>query len=246
MGIFSTSKKIGDTVFKNNNTTLYKTTVNNLKTNYNCVNWNKNRPHDPVRIKDIKNYFIEKQQTVIPGIIYGWKNEETIEIYDGIHRLLAGFETDPNMELLIQVYSTVDEKLIIEDFKNLNKSISVPTIYIQENNYYKRTVCENVVKHFCEKYPKHVSASRNCQTQNFNRDLFIEFISKLNIDFSRKALDTIIIQELSGINFQAKDYVKKHKVDVPQKSHCSNFYLFFLQELFIKDKLEISINRDYV
>lgn len=112
MGIFSTSKKIGDTVFKNNNITLYKTTVNNLKTNYNCVNWNKNRPHDPVRIKDIKNYFIEKQQTVIPGIIYGWKNEETIEIYDGIHRLLAGFETDPNMELLIQVYSTVDEKLL--------------------------------------------------------------------------------------------------------------------------------------
>ena len=249
MGFFTSNKKIGDIVCKNtkSNKILYKTTIKNLKTNYNCINWNKNRPHDLVRIKDIKNYFIEKSENIIPGIISGWASDDNIiQIYDGIHRLLAGFETDQNMECLIQIWSSVDEKLIIEDFKNLNKSISLPTIYIEENNYYKRTVCENVVKHFCEKYPKHVSASRNCQLQNFNRDLFIEFISKLNIDFSKKALDTILIQELSGINFQAKDYVKTHKIDVPQKSHYSNFYLFFLQELFIKEKLEIAINRDYI
>lgn len=245
MGFFKLNKKIGDVIFSDNNKTLYKTTVGNLKSNYTCINWSKNRPHDPVRIRDIKNHFIEKSVNQIPGIISGWNNKGIIEVYDGIHRLFAGFETDLNMELLIQVYSDTDEKLIIDDFKNLNKSINIPSLYLEEDNYYKRIVCENVVKYFCEKYPKHVSSSRNCQSQNFNRDIFIEFISKLNIDFTKKALDTIIIQELSGINFQAKDYVKTHKVEVPQKSNYSNFYLFFLQESFIKEKLEISINRDY-
>ncbi len=226
------------------NVILYKTSIDNLE-HFNCINWNKNRPFDSSRVENIKEYYDTNNITIIPGIIYGWKKTEdskTIEIYDGIHRYLAG---NSNMELLIQIYTTNDESLIIEDFKNINKSINVPTIYLEENNYIKRQVCENVVKHMCEKYKNHVSPSRNCQQQNFNRDNLIEFISKLQIDFTMKNLDNIIIQELHGLNYQAKDYINKNKIPVPQKSHYNNFYLFFLQDSFIKCKLEASINRDY-
>jgi hypothetical protein len=235
----------GDIIFKvNENIILYKTSVNKLRNAINCINWNKNRPYDKVRVNDIKSYYIEKNINVLPGIVYAWKNNESLEIYDGIHRILAAFEVG-NIELLIQIYFTNNESLIIEDFKNINKAISVPTVYLEENNYIKKTVCENVANNLCEKYPRCVSASRNCQQQNFNRDNLIEMISKLQIDFEKKNVDNIIIQELVGLNFQAKDYVNTHKIVVPQKSHYNNFYLFFLQESFIKDKLQSAIMRDY-
>lgn len=240
---FFNKNAIGEIILKDSNYTLYKTTIDNLKI-FNCMNWNKNRPYDKVRIDDIKKHYISEKLKVIPGIIHAWKNKsEMLEIFDGIHRYLAGCEIG-NMELLIQIYET-DEINIIKEFKNINKSISVPTIYLEENNYIKRTVCENVVKHMCEKYKNCVSPSRNCQQQNFNRDNLIEFISKLQIDFEIKNVDNIIIQELHGLNYQAKDYVTKNKIPVPQKSHYNNFYLFYLQDGFIKDKLETTVMRDY-
>jgi hypothetical protein len=70
-------------------------------------------------------------------------------------------------------------------------------------------------------------------------------ISTLQIDFEKNNVDNIIIQELVGLNFQAKDYVNKNKIPVPQKSHFYNFYLFFLQESFIKNQLSTVIMRDY-
>jgi hypothetical protein len=235
--------KVGEIILKNGNYTLYKTSIENLKI-LNCINWNKNRPYDKVRVDDIKKHYINENLKVIPGIIHAWKNKINIcEIFDGIHRYLAGCEVG-NMELLIQIYET-DEVNIIKEFKNINKSVSVPCIYLEENNYIKRTVCENVVKNMCEKYKNCISPSRNCQKQNFNRDNLIEFISKLEIDFEIKNVDNIIIQELTGLNYQAKDYVTKNKIPVPQKSHYNNLYLFYLQDGFIKDKLETTVMRDY-
>ncbi len=246
MNFFKTKKDmIGEIIFKiNKNMCLYKSTIENLN-KFTCINWNKNRPYDRVRVDDIKQYYKNNNITIIPGIIYAWKNNNIIEIYDGIHRYMASQEIG-NMFLLIQIFDTKDETLIINDFKNINKSISVPIIYLEEDNYIKRSVCENVVKYMCEKYKNHVSPSKNCQSQNFNRDNLIDFISKLQIDFTIKNLDHILIQELHGLNYQAKDYVNKNKIIIPKKCLFNNFYLFYLHESFIKDKLESSIMRDYI
>ena len=245
LNIKKNNSEFGEIISKvNDNVIIYKTNVEKLRTKISCINWNKNRPHDTVRVNDIKEHYLKKKTTILPGIIYGWKNNHILEIYDGIHRLLEAFEMGA-LDILIQIYYTDDESLIIEDFKNINKSISVPVIYLEQNNFIKRRVCENVAIHLCEKYPRFISPSRNCHPQNFNRDNVIDLVSKLQVDFGIKNLENIIIQELAGLNYQAKDYVIKNKIQVPQKSNYHNFYLFFLEGSFIRTKLEFSINRDY-
>jgi hypothetical protein len=212
------------------------------------TNWNKNRPPDPVRVGEIKEYYLKEKLTVVPGIIYAWEksddDDSPLQIYDGIHRLLAAKElmTQGQFTFLLCIYKTDDENLIIKDFKALNKSCPVPVLYTEENeNLLKRIVCENVVAELCKKYPTFVSPSRKPYKYNFNRDSVLEFLSELEIDWNISGLSTIIIQELSGLNWVAKDFVQRNNINVPKKCDFHNFYLWYLEKSFIKEKLEKSL-----
>jgi hypothetical protein len=57
--------KVGEIILKDGNYTLYKTSIENLKI-LNCINWNKNRPYDKVRVDDIKRHYIYEKLKVIP------------------------------------------------------------------------------------------------------------------------------------------------------------------------------------
>lgn len=43
------------------------------------TNWNKNRPPDEARINELKEYYISEKVKIIPGIIYAWDNNETLQ-----------------------------------------------------------------------------------------------------------------------------------------------------------------------
>ncbi|CAK0778445.1 hypothetical protein CCP3SC1AL1_990001 [Gammaproteobacteria bacterium] len=232
----------------NKSSVLYKTTIDDLHKYYKCINWNKNRKPDSIRIDNISSYYKVNNITTIPGIVSGWLHDNNIvEIYDGIHRFLASHSesnTSTNREILIKLTSTVNESEIIEDFTNINRSVSVPVLYLEQNNYEKRAICEKVVTYYCEKYKAHVSPSRNCQRQNFNRDNFIDMIASLNIDFSTKNLENVIIQHINGINMYAKSYIDRNKIIVPNKCRYNGFYMFYLEYKYIRDRLENDINND--
>lgn len=165
---------------------------------------------------------------MIPGIIYGWKNGYNIEVFDGIHRYLAAKElNNGNIHLLFQLHINCNEKNIIDEFKAINKSVSIPVIYLEQNNYIKKNVCETVTRLMSEKYPNNLSPSRNCWKQNFNRDNMIDFIDSLNIALA-------IFNELNGLNNEGKLYIQKHKIEVPQKTLKTNLYLFYLDKYYLK------------
>lgn len=213
------------------------------------TNWNKNRPPDVTRINELKEYYISEKVKFIPGIIYAWDNNKTLQIYDGIHRILAAkelFESERDLEFrfLMCIYKTDNEELIIKDFKAINKSCPVPTLYTDEQNEFtllKRVVCENVVSELCKRYPSFVSPSRRPYKYNFNRDVILEWLSDFEVNWSIKNLSNIMIQELQGLNYVAKDYVQRNKIDVPKKCNYHNFYLWYLEKSFIRAKLEHSI-----
>lgn len=214
------------------------------------TNWNKNRPPDNTRINELKEYYLNEKVKVIPGIIYAWDNNETLQIYDGIHRILAAKELvkeDNNLQFtfLINIYKTEDEDLIIKDFKAINKSCPVPTLYTNEQNeltLLKRVVCENVISELCKNYQAFVSPSRKPYKYNFNRDVTLEWLSDFDINWNVKNLSNIIIQELQGLNYFAKDYVQRNKIDAPKKCNYHNFYLWYLDKSFIRNKLEKAIS----
>jgi hypothetical protein len=226
------------------NTCLLKTNVQNIDFTK-IVNWSKNRPPDQIRIKQILEHYNNCNITLIPGIIYMWKNPEleTYSVYDGIHRLLAANEYKSDAILIFHILTSKNEQDIINDFLNINKSVSVPTIYLEETNVIKKLVCQNVADDLCRLYPTFVSPSRKPYVYNFNRDNLVEFISTLDIDFYKSGIDKYIINELKGINCEAKNYVFRHKIEYPKKCAYHDFYLFFLDKSVIKQKLENFLNK---
>lgn len=202
------------------------------------VNWNKNRPPDEVRIAQICDYYKQTGVTLIPGMIYAWEHDNIYEIYDGIHRLLAGLMTGNPMTFFITIITTDREQDIIEDFKNINKSISVPSIYLEETSTAKKIVCESVVDEMCRRYPQFVSASRKPYQHNFNRDNLIEFVSTFDIDFSISGIDKKIINQFNLLNLQARDHTIEHGINIPKKCDYHKFYLFFLDKSYIREQVE--------
>lgn len=213
-----------------------------LKTSsiYDFKNWDKNRPPDAVRVSQIANYYRTANITFLPGVISAWKkpDSEILYIYDGIHRLLAAKEVDIDFDLLIKIWTTNDEEMIITDFRHINMSISVPFIYLHETHNVKKSVCESVANKLCNTFPNFVSASRFPQQQNFNRDNLIEFVAGLNIDFTKPQIDEFIFNQLIMINNDSKDHVKSLKIKVPTKCDHYGFYLFYLPKHIISSKIE--------
>jgi hypothetical protein len=212
------------------------------------INWTKNRPPDTSRIDELKEYYIREKIQFIPGIIYAWDNtsSDPLQIYDGIHRLLAASQINPTIPFLMSVITTENEELIVKDFKALNKSCPVPTLYTDESeseqlNLLKRVVCENIVAHLTNTYPSFVSPSRKPYRYNFNRDSVLEWLSEFQIDWTIPGLSNIITQELSALNFMAKDFVHRNNIQAPNKCKFHNFYLWYLDRSFIQDKIQTSI-----
>ena len=210
---------------------------------YEFENWSKNRPPDNVRVEQICEFYRNNQVKLVPGIIYTWKSKNKYIVYDGIHRMLAAIlYGNPSVKLLISIRETSKEQDIIDDFTNINKSVSVPSVYMEENNVLKKMVCESVAKQLCNKYPGFVSPSRNPYQYNFNRDNLIEFLSTFEIDFCRSGIDVQILNELNGLNDIAFDYVVRNKINHPKKCDYHKFYLWFLDKSYIKKKIEQVLN----
>lgn len=209
---------------------VYKVSTKDMN-NEDFVNWSKNRPPDPIRIAQIRDYFMNKNTELIQGVICVWKHGGQYHVYDGIHRLHAALQLDHEMTALIQVFSTDKEQDVIDDFTNINKSINVPVIYLEETNWMKR------------KRVSFVSPSRNPYRYNFNRDNLVDFLSTLEIDFSMQGVDKILLNEFEGLNLRAMDYVASNKIKHPSKCNYHKFWLFYLEKGLIKHCLENACKR---
>jgi len=208
------------------------------------INWSKNRPPDMVRVHQIKEYLINNNLSLAPGIVSCWTFKTApFQIYDGIHRFLAVkalVEADPTrvIHVLIQVLITRKEQEVIDDFVNINKSVCIPSIYIEDTSILKKTVCQDIAEALCKRFPNFVSPSRKPYVYNFNRDVLIEWISAWKIDFSKSGIQHLAFQELLKLNEEAKTYVVQMSIPHPKKCDYYNFFLFYLGLLKIQQRIE--------
>jgi len=204
-------------------------------------NWSRNRPADESRVSDIVEYYQLQHRQMVDGMIYVWNHENRYWIYDGIHRFEAVLQVSHEMCMMVCHVITKREEDIIQHFITLNKSIHVPTLYLDmTENHYKKNVCESVAKNLCYDYPNFVSQSRNPNTYNFNRDQLIEFLSTLSIDFQKPNVIPHIMEHLKELNrFSEKIHEKRR--DLPNKCHRYQFYLFLLPKEHIKKYLETNL-----
>lgn len=96
--------------------------------------------------------------------------------------------------------------------------------------------------HLTNQYPSFVSPSRKPFRYNFNRDSILEWLSEFEIDWTIPGLSNIITQELSALNFIAKDFAQKGNIQTPNKCKIYNFYLWYLDRSFIQEKIQTTLS----
>ena len=239
---------------------LYKIKVKDLL-NSPISNWEHNRPPDMIRCRDIALHIYSHKSQIDTMFYLSWNNvNQRFEVLDGIHRLTAlriikkensipldllddndfGSGNDAlwlyEQFVLCNIRFNASKGELVEAFTNLNKSQTVPSLYIVDHNYEKRVAIDTIVNEWMQKYKKHFSSSANPNTPNTNRNRFVELLDKIydkhnikdyGIETLRKLLDEANLKMASNIP-------KKASVDAIVKCKETNCYLF----LYKNEKLE--------
>lgn len=225
------------------------------------LNWEYNRPPDMARCPDIARYIYNSRKKIDTMFYLSFNNiKECFEVLDGIHRITAlklikeqnstplnlleeyEFGSGNSATWLYNQYIIVNIRFnatlgeLIEVFKNLNKSQTVPDLYIRDYEREKRDLIESIANEWFVKYKKHFSSSSNPIIGNTNRNKFVDLLDKLyekhkirncNSDKLRKLLDEANTK-------LSQNFPTKASIDIRVKCKESGCFLF----LFKNDKLE--------
>lgn len=224
------------------------------------INWEYNRPPDMVRCEDIARY-IYNSKTQIDSMFYASYNniKKTFEILDGIHRITSikiianenkkslellcptDFGSNNDAEWLYKRYIIMNIRFnapsgeLIETFKTLNKSQTVPDLYIRDVVKEKINIIENIANEWQVTYKKHFSSSENPIAGNTNRNLFVSLLDKLYDLFDINESNVPILRaNLEKVNeLISNDIPSRITLNVRLRCRETGCYLF----LYKNDKL---------
>lgn len=192
---------------------ICKIKVRELLNSQNIRNWEKNRPPDMIRCKEIAQFIYTKQKEMDTMLCMSYNNKDKkFDILDGIHRYTAlkiikehnsrpldlicpnDFGSGNNANwlyeqyMLVNLYFNLDQGEKMSVFENLNKCQPVPELYSRNNDQNKRDIIETVANEWMRKYKKHFSSSSNPNLGNTNRD---KFISLLDTIYEKYSVDNV-------------------------------------------------------
>jgi hypothetical protein len=244
----------------NENHLLFKIKIADIL-NAKIENWRFNRPPDMLRCPDIARYMYNSKKPIDTMIYLTYTNSnDCFEILDGIHRLTAlrylkeenskqldlitsgDFGSNNDADWIYNQYLIVNIRFnavlgdLIETFQTLNKSQTVPDIYIRDVAKEKRDIIDSIANEWQIKFKKHFSSSANPIIGNTNRNKFVDLLDKVydkyNISDSRVKLFRQVLEEA---NRQISHNIPtKASIDARVKSKETGCYLF----LYKNDKLE--------
>ena len=244
----------------NENHSIYKIMIKDLLVP-SVKNWEYNRPPDMARCPDIARYIFNSRKSVDTMIYLSFNNlKESFEVLDGIHRITAlkiikeenskplnlleqcDFGSGNSANWLYNQYILVNIRFnsplgdLIEVFKNLNKSQTVPDLYIRDHLKEKKEIIETIANEWFVKYKKHFSSSASPNIGNTNRNKFVELLDKL---YEKHKIDESNCDKLKKLLDNANLYLStnipsKATIDIRVKCKDNGCYLFLLKN----DKLE--------
>jgi hypothetical protein len=241
---------------------LIKVPINNLL-QAPIVNWEYNRPPDMVRCEDIARY-IYNSKTQIDTMFYASYNnlKKSFEILDGIHRISSikiianenkkplelvcptDFGSNNDAEWLYNQYIIMNIRFnsstgeLIETFKTLNKSQTVPDLYIRDVVKEKITIIENITNEWQVAYKKHFSSSANPIIGNTNRNLFVSLLDKLYDIYNINESNVYILRgKLQQVNdIIASNIPSNITLNIRVKCRETGCYLFIYKNDKLLDK----------
>lgn len=142
--------------------------------------WKFNRPVDESRISEIREAMDVNAHVDGPLYVAFVRGDGFVH-YEGGHRAVALHTTTNVNHVMVDMLWDVDDTRITEEFKRLNKAISVPTLYVSsERDTDVRVQLEAIVNLYRKQYPTHVSNTGRPQRPNFNRDKLFEDLYRIH------------------------------------------------------------------
>lgn len=139
--------------------------------------WRFNRPPDLSRVEDIRAWMASSGR--MDGVLnLAYVPGQGLVCYEGNHRRLAVAGLGGITVLAGVMWDATDESIIAE-FRRLNKSISVPDLYVIEDSMILRGEIETAVSEFRKRFHAMESNSGRPQRPHFNRDKLTDEISRI-------------------------------------------------------------------
>jgi hypothetical protein len=195
--------------------------------------WSYNREPDLKRVEELIIHHLNGGY--IPPLIHlAEMTGEGIVCYDGNHRREAfNYINDKEFVCIVDVMFSATHSDVYKSFNNINKSVQLPAIYIDEldDTCGIKTEIIQLVMEYEMKYKPFVSTSSRCHAPQFNRDSFIDNIYNIYMSFS----GTVTIKQLNeifsmlNIEYQNGRMCRPHecyKKIITDKCRKYNFWLF--------------------
>ncbi len=185
--------------------------------------WKHNRPPDDDRVQEIREWI--KTSKRVDGIIYLACVDNEIVCYESNHRreALKGIEGLHNI-LVDMMWNATNEQVKSEFFR-LNKAISVPDLFVDEQTDVRVDDLLAVVNGFCDNYGKLKSPNKHPHRPNFNRDNFLEDVYHI-VKETKQPIDAVMTR-LTQYNQELRDRDKaKLSKAVVEKCERTGLWLF--------------------
>lgn len=224
-------------------------------------NWIYNRPADESRVAAVSKDINSSGR--VQGIIALASLSGQLVCYDGNHRRLALSRLGKSYKILLTVIWAANDDAIIDEYESLNKSVSVPLVFLPDPPAVDAATSDAglekkgerelgpkqgshkwLIAEFCKDlsldYPKLSSSARACHTPHFNRDVLADDLLYLYEDYPELSMQQIIdvIWKMNAAYSRGRYGFKKEQLSASVQVKCTSSGLW----LFCKKR---TIDRRY-
>lgn len=185
--------------------------------------WKHNRPPDDDRVREIRDWIQSSKR--VDGIIYLACVDNEVVCYESNHRreALKGIEGLHNI-LVDMMWNATNDQVKAEFFR-LNKAISVPELFVDEQTDVRVDDLLAVVNAFCDNYGKLKSPNKHPHRPNFNRDTLLEDLYHIVKDTKHSIDDVMTRLNHYNQDLRARDKTKLSKT-VVEKCERTGLWVF--------------------
>jgi hypothetical protein len=202
-----------------------------------CKKWSRNRDPDMGRVAEMRVF--NDSGGYIPKVIHLAEVQgEGVVCYDGNHRReLLNELVEDDITCIVDIMFGATQNDVYVAFENINKSVQVPIVYIEENGEGCLSDIIHLVKTYETNYKPFCSHAARYHSPNFNRDSFVDNIHMIYKSLQGRATikEIGVALEKLNIHYSNSDH-SKYPPKVIEKCTKHNFWLF----------LEKSIQIDHV
>jgi len=222
--------RLGNVLFSDGNHTVYYIKWSLLASL--CKKWSRNRDPDSKRVKEMVQFC--RGGGHLPKMLFlAEVEDEGLVCYDGNHRREV-FQRLEGVYCLIDVMFNCTQLDVLDAFTNLNKSVQVPLIYLEDVHEETKGEILQLVRKFEQRYPEFVKSSANCRSPHFNRDVFIDnlfdiykaFEGAITVDELGVLLEALNEEYARGFLRPHSIYTKPGQLHAIKKCERFHFWLF--------------------